>query len=480
MGASTTKQQWRTRLWYEQVALVAYGWLMGLARPLLRRKLAMRAAVEPGYAQDIPARFGHHGTQAEQCSGPVVWIHAVSLGETRAAAVLLKALRVQMPDIRVLLTHGTATGRAEGQHLLQPGDQQTWLPWDDPWSVRRFIAHHRPTVGVLMETEIWPTLLAQTGEANIPMVLVNARLNPRSTRGAQRMAWLSRPAYASLATVGAQTAEDAMRLREVGAHAPEVWGNLKFDAQPDGAQQARGAAGRQLLGRPVVLLASSRDGEELDLYKEIQALPHDLSSNVAINKFIFLMVPRHPQRFDEVAHTLQQAGANVVRRSEWVRWLTVEPGQAATHTASSSGPEIWLGDSMGEMAFYATLADVALLGGSFQPLGGQNLIELAACGCTVVAGPHTFNFSEATEQAIAAGVAHRVPDMKAGVAQACRLLGPTSATGFMPSHHRRQQAEAWARSHQGAVQRAVQAIEVLLRSQKTQPTSAGAGRSQSA
>lgn len=438
---------WR---WHERLALAVYGGLMALARPLLRRKLARRARAEPGYAHDVPARLGWYADAASQNSSvPWLWVHAVSLGETRTAAVLIQALRQRQPGLRLLLTHSTATGLAEGQRLLQPGDRQTWLPWDDPWSVRRFLNHHRPALGVLMETEIWPVLLHEAHRAGVPLVLANARLNERSARGAQRLAWLSRPAYASLAAVGAQTPADAQRLQQVGVVAPQVWGNLKFDAQPDPDQQATARRWRQALQRPVVMLASSREGEEVEFFKEISDLPHMWQGKFATEKVVWLVVPRHPQRFDDVARGLQEGGAQVWRRADWGAVLD------ARHRPTDAAPTVWLGDSLGEMALYATLADVALLGGSFQPLGGQNLIELAACGCTVVAGPHTFNFADATEHAVLAGVAHRVPDMAAGVGQALQCLQAGGLGGA------REVAQAWAASHQGAVARTADAVVAL-------------------
>ena len=197
-----------------------YSTLAWAAQPLLRRKLRRRAQAEPGYAQHVPERFGHYANAPrvpQSGEPPLVWIHAVSLGETRAAAILLKALRARWPGVRVLLTHGTATGRAEGAKLLQPGDLQAWLPWDTPGAVQRFVRHFRPQLGLLMETEVWPNLVAVCRAQGVPLVLANARLNATSLRKAQRLSWLSRPAYAGLAAVWAQTEEDAQRLRSLGA-----------------------------------------------------------------------------------------------------------------------------------------------------------------------------------------------------------------------------------------------------------------------
>ena len=423
----------------QTMALWLYSLATWLAQPLLKRKLRRRALTEPGYAVAVPERFGHYQQAMEEQGGPVVWIHAVSLGETRAAAILLKELRAQLPGMRLLLTHGTATGRAEGAKLLQAGDLQVWQPWDTPGAVRRFLRQFRPAIGILMETEIWPNLVAGCRARQVPLVLANARLNEKSRAGAQRLAWLSRPAYAALAAVWAQTDQDATRLRSVGAPVAAVFGNLKFDVVPPAAQQAQGRAWRDASPRPVVLLASSREGEEamwLEVFKQKQALTPAGQALTAINNeaatpIQWLVVPRHPQRFDEVQQLLEAAGLRVSRRSQW-----------------GSGPQqadVWLGDSLGEMALYYGLAHVALLGGSFAPLGGQNLIEAAACGCPLVMGPHTFNFAEAADLALAAGAAERVADMAAGVAAASALAqdGPRQALLA-------QRCQAFTQAHRGA------------------------------
>lgn len=185
------------------------------AQPLLRRKLRRRARAEPGYAVAVHERFGRYDQPMDSLvahssvdlMGRFVWIHAVSLGETRAADILLRELRNAIPGMRLLLTHGTATGRAEGEKLLQPGDVQVWLPWDTPGAVHRFLQQFRPAVGVLMETEVWPNLIAACQERRIPLVLANARLNEKSWRGARRLAPLALPAYQGLAAVWAQKNE---------------------------------------------------------------------------------------------------------------------------------------------------------------------------------------------------------------------------------------------------------------------------------
>ncbi|MGY8530596.1 3-deoxy-D-manno-octulosonic acid transferase [Paracidovorax citrulli] len=419
-----------------------YSALMVGAQPLLRRKLRRRAAAEPGYGHAVDERFGRYGPSAGAPSSPLVWIHAVSLGETRAAAILLDALRPLLPDMRLLLTHGTATGRAEGAKLLRPGDIQAWQPWDTPGAVRRFLGHFRPSIGLLMETEIWPNLVAACRERGVPLALANARLNARSLAGARRLAWLSRPAYAALAAVWAQSEDDAARLREAGARVDGVFGNLKFDVVPDAAQVARGQAWRDACPRPVVLLASSREGEEA---MWLQALAGRSLQDAAgeARAVQWLVVPRHPQRFAEVQAQLLSAGLTVSRRSAWAG----EPEAA----------DVWLGDSMGEMPLYYGLAHAALLGGSFAPLGGQNLIEAAACGCPVVAGPHTFNFAEAARLACEAGAALRVADMREGVQAAEAIATEPGRRGEAA-----RAALAFAKTHRGAARATAEAAVALL------------------
>jgi 3-deoxy-D-manno-octulosonic-acid transferase len=417
------------------------------AQPFLRRKLRRRGAAEPGYLHAIDERFGVYRTPAEPGA---LWIHAVSLGETKAAAILLECLRRLQPDLRVLLTHGTATGRAEGERLLRPGDVQAWLPWDAPKAVRLFLNHFQPSAGILMETEVWPNLVAQCKARGLPLVLANARLSEKSLAHTRRLARLSRPAYASLAAVWAQTEDDAVRLAKAGATVKGVFGNLKFDATPDAAQLDRGRAWRVSAGRPVVMFASSRDGEEAEFFSVLKAHRELAAAGGAgagkeamAQQIQWLVVPRHPQRFDEVASMAAQHGFSVSRRSRW--------------TAQPETADVWIGDSLGEMALYYGLSHVALLGGSFAALGGQNLIEAAACGCPVIMGPHTFNFADAAQLAQDARAALRVETMQEGVRAAIALTGDSTRRDAAV-----QAAIRFASTNQGAAEKTAQAVLALL------------------
>ena len=414
----------------------AYSHLLRLLTPVYVLRLWWRGRAEPLYHHAIGERLGNYRGLPK---AGALWVHAVSLGETRAAAVLIDALRRQQPTLHLLLTHSTATGREAGQALLREGDAQAWLPYDTPGVVRRFFTQFRPAVGVLMETEIWPNLLHAARVAGVPMVLANVRLSAKSHRKGQRLAAVMYPAAASLALVLAQTEDDAARLRDSGAREVLVCGNLKFDIAPDETLLARGRTWRTQLARSVVLAAVTREGEEAMLLAAWAQLP-------AAGRPLLLIVPRHPQRFDEVVSLVQSAGLVPARRSQW----TDVPDDAAC------AADVWIGDSMGEMPLYYAAADVALLGGSFAPLGGQNLIEAAACACPVVMGPHTFNFAEAAELSLAAGASLRVADMAEGVSRAVALARNGEREAFA------RRAVAFAAQHRGAALRMAQRIAPLL------------------
>lgn len=437
---------WRLRGLATPLARALYSAALWLAQPLLRRKLQRRGRQEPGYLAHVPERFGHYSGPAQPGA---VWVHAVSLGETRAAALLVARLRADHPGLPLLLTHSTATGRAEGAKLLAPGDQQVWLPWDTPGAVRRFLAHFQPSVGVLVETEVWPNLVHACQQRAVPLLLVNARLNAASARQAQRLSWLARPAYQGLTAVYAQTHADAERLVQLGAPVRGVLGNLKFDVPHRPGPWAKGRALKAALGdRPVAMWASSREGEEAawlaSPWREVAP---------AGQRPLWLVVPRHPQRFDTVADLLRTQGLRVWRRSAWGEGGAVDAGAAVALPDEALQADVWLGDSLGEMPLYYGLADLALLGGSFEPLGGQNLIEAVACDCPVVMGPHTFNFADAAEQAQACGAAVRVANVSAGMAQVQAWLANPAALGLA-----RDRGYAWLKQGRGAAARYAQVV----------------------
>ena len=408
----------------QALALALYSLVLRLVTPVYLLRLWRRGAAEPGYRFRLGERLGLYPGRRPMAGA--LWLHAVSLGETRAAIPLIVALRASRPDLRLLLTHGTATGRTAGRKLLHEVDGQIWLPFDTPGATRRFLRHFQPSVGVLMETELWPNLMHEAVRAGVPVVMANARLSERSAARGERLALLMHPAAARLALVLAQTADDASRLRDAGAPEVLVSGNLKFDVTPPPHLTALGQQWRQALRRPIVLAASTREGEEGGLLAAWKTLPAP--------RPLLLLVPRHPQRFAEVAALVCMQGLSVIYRSSW----------AEQPPAEAAAADVWLGDSIGEMPVYYGCADVALLGGSFAPLGGQNLIEAAACGCPVVMGPHTFNFAQASKQALLARAAIRVEDINAGVLAAAALSRNPERDAWV------QRALGFAIAHRGA------------------------------
>jgi len=356
--------------------------------PIAFLYLLWRSRRQPEYRQHWAERLGRVSIREQR---PLIWLHAVSVGETQAAKPLLQALLERYPGHALLLTHATPTGRATGAELFGGRVMQAYLPYDLPWAVEAFLDRARPRIGIFMETEIWPNLFSACRGRDIPIFLVNARMSARSASGYGRWGSLTRATLSCLSGIAAQTAEDAERLTRLGARDVEVTGNLKFDVQPPHDTQARAKVLRSLFPqRFVVLAASTRDGEEVLLLECLAKLE--------IPGLLLVIVPRHPQRFDMVAELLHKRGTKFVRRSEQ-RPVPMEV-------------PVLLGDSMGEMAAYYAACDVAFIGGSLLPLGGQNLIEAAAAGRPSLIGPHTWNFRAASDQAVAAGAALRIQSVE--------------------------------------------------------------------
>ena len=413
-----------------------YNLLLHLALPILPLRLWWRGRREPGYRRDIGERFGRY-VGAMNRDRPILWLHAVSVGETRAAQPLVRALRERYPDHDLLITQMTAAGRATAEELYGNEARIAFLPYDYPWAVAAFLGHFRPRLAVLMETEIWPNLLRACKASNVPVLLANARLSTRSARSYGRVASLAREAFGDLSAIGAQTAEDAARLGALGAHDIEVTGNLKFDVTVPAAAGALALTFRAWFGeRPVLLVASTREGEEALILEA-------WSRGTMPDATLLVIVPRHPQRFDEVARMASAGGRTIARRSD---------GRALPATTS-----ILIGDSMGEMAAYYGACDVAFIGGSLLPFGGQNLIEACAAGAPVLIGPHTYNFSQAAEAAIEAGAALRVADADAMLAAAARLLVDLPRRQIMAAA-----GQGFCAAHRGATARTMVLIERLL------------------
>jgi 3-deoxy-D-manno-octulosonic-acid transferase len=410
-----------------------YRLLLWLALPWVLVRLWWRGRDEPGYRRHVGERFGFYG---ERPAKPVIWLHAVSVGETRACEPLARALAARHPDCDLLVTQMTATGRETARAVFGADARLAYLPYDYPSAVRRFLRHFRPRVGLLMETEVWPNLVSGCRAHGVPLVLVNARMSEKSRRGYAAVAPLAREAFALLRAVAAQTPEDAQRLGMLGAAGVRVTGTLKFDVVPPASMKELAAGLRARFGsRRVLLAASTREGEE-------ELLLDALERN-SIGDALTVVVPRHPQRFDEVAQLLERRGLAFVRRS----------------SGGTVPPECryFLGDSMGEMAAYYQAVDAALIGGSLLPYGGQNLIEACALGVPVMFGPYTYNFAQAAEAAVAAGAALRVATPDDAAVAARSLLQDAERRARMARAGLRFCAE-----HRGATARTLALIEEIL------------------
>jgi len=414
-----------------------YTTLLYFTLPFVPLKLFWRSLKQPDYRKHWQERFGFY-PQTLDTSKPIICLHCVSVGETRAAIPLINKLLETYPNYSILLTHTTPTGRDASTQLFGDAVMRVYLPYDLPFAVSRFLKHFKPTIMLLMETELWFNLMAKCHETQTPCLLINARLSERSAKGYAKLGQLTHKGLQHLSAIAAQTTADAERLKKLGADNITVFGNLKFDvAVPHNVSQI-GSALRHLLGENAFILvaASTRDGEE--------ALILDAIAQLNILSLITVIVPRHPQRFDEVASILESRGLTYQKRS-----ALNEPIQPST--------KFVLGDSMGELFSYYAACDVAFVGGSLLPFGGQNLIEPCTLGKPVLIGPHTFNFEFASKWAIAAGAAVRIENVNA--------LASTLKTLFENEAQRRKMAKAalsFVAEHHGATDKTMHLLSSYL------------------
>lgn len=411
-----------------------------LAFPFVLARLWWRGRREPGYRSSVAERFGlypaHQATHTDDSLRPLIWLHAVSLGETRAAVPLFERLRQSHPECDFLVTHMTATGRQAAQQLFGASATLAWLPYDYAFAVRSFLHRFKPRLGILIETEVWFNLVRGCRLAGVPLLLANARLSEKSLRGYERVAPLAREAFRGLSAVAAQTGADAQRLERLGAHSVHVSGNLKFDVL---ASPALLALSRQFRlgygGRKVFLAASTRAGEEELILDALAAHP--------LPGALIVIVPRHPERFAEVERLFASRHLSFARRSK-----SIEVPVSC---------QFVLGDSLGEMQAYYGAADVAFVGGSLLAYGGQNLIEACAAGIPVLFGPSTYNFTEAAEAALAEGAARRVADAKALLDEVDALLSDDRLRSAMGEAGR-----SFCERHRGATERIAALAEEFL------------------
>ena len=410
-----------------------YTLLLLLLLPWALLHLLWRARRQAEYLRHWGERFGWYDLQVPT---PLIWLHAVSVGETRAAQPLVELLRRQHPEYRILFTHMTPTGRHAGQEIFGDSVARVYLPYDYPWAVGGFLRHFRPALGLIMETELWPNLIAACRDQGCPLLLMNARLSAKSARRYAHFPALIRQALRGLTAIAAQTAADAERLTLLGADQVKVTGNLKFDIDPPPDQLALGAGLRSRWGsRATLLAASTRDGEE--------ALLLDAWCDHPVRGVLLVIVPRHPQRFAEVEKLIVARGLRWQRRSEE---LTIAPET-----------QVLLGDSMGEMFAYYAASDVAFVGGSLLDYGSHNLIEGCAVGVPLLLGPSVYNFAEAAQAALACGAARPVENAQALLVAAAELLDNEQARRRMGDA-----GQAFVAQHRGASARTLALVELVL------------------
>ena len=442
----------RPWLWF---ALYQIGWHVLL--PIVLLRLWWRGHKDPGYRQSIAERFGF----SRSVRSGAIWVHAVSVGETRAAQPLIEAYLQQGKSI--LLTCMTPNGRRTGatifaEAIAQDRLQQVYLPYDLCWSVERFLKAAKPEMGLFMETEAWPTIVFRAAEIKLPIFLINARLSERSARRVARFGAAGRALFQSFAAILAQTELDEGRYRALGVKQCEVVGNLKFDVVLNPVLVEYGLAWHAHLeknNRLMVCAASTRVGEEAIILEAWQALlqmhAEELTSTSSPQPLLCI-VPRHPERFVEVAELIHASGLTVLQRSE------MDLDAADLHNKIDLKTAVVLGDSMGEMPLYYCASDLVVMGGSLMPLGGQNLIEACAAGCPVLLGEHTFNFQQASQDAIDCGAAIRI----VGNGSLARALADAMSRILQDTGQRQAMREAalqYAANYRGATARIMAALQ---------------------
>ncbi|WP_037587099.1 lipid IV(A) 3-deoxy-D-manno-octulosonic acid transferase [Stenoxybacter acetivorans] len=416
-----------------------YQFLWQIAPFFLRRYLRRRSKQLPAYAEHWHERFG------SPYANPVrdaIWIHAVSVGETRAAAPLIAELRHYFPNAPLLLTQTTPTGRATAESLYSDA-QCRYLPYDKHQYVSQFLQDHRPRFGILMETEIWPNLIRACRTQNTPLFLANARLSEKSQQGYLKILGLVRPAMQQLSLCCAQTENDAARLKSIGAQHVLVCGNSKYDIAPPDAMHTLAHTFRQRIGsRPVVVCASTRFYHKQD---EAQLLLN--AWQTYHGNALLVIIPRHPERFQAAFDAAVNLGFKTQKRSD--------------NQAVRSDTQVWIGDSMGELFAYYLCADVAFVGGSLVDSGSQNMIEPIACGVPTLFGMSTYHFAHAAAYAVDCGAAQQVRHAEDWLQAVQFLLTDTAARQQM-----RIQAASFILAHRGASRRMAEAITQHLNKQQ--------------
>ena len=422
--------------WKARTLRGLYSGLLYLFLPLALLRLYWRGRRDAGHRQRWRERLGLLPALPTGC----LWLHAVSVGETRAALPLIRALLARYPQWPLLVTTTTLTGSRQVREALGEQVQHVYAPYDLPGAVHRFLRQTQPRLAVIMETELWPHLLRQCAAAHIPVLLANARLSERSARGYARIGGLTTALLQDVTLIAAQADADAERFRALGAPRVEVIGNLKYDLQlPDDLREHGRQLRQELLGeeRPVWIAASTHAGEDEQILDAFARLRERWPT------LLLLLVPRHPERFAGVATLCRQRGFSLVGRSER------QPCRPDT--------AVFLGDSMGELLLFYAAADLAFVGGSLVATGGHNVLEPALLGLPVLFGPHMFNFTEAGQRLLQAQAAWQISDA-AALAQTVDRLLTDPQSGRAAGQRGREMVER----HRGALARTLARIASLL------------------
>ena len=361
------------------MARFLYSLLISLLSPLFVLRLLVKSVNEPGYRRQWWRRFALGMPSRLRSGDGLIWVHAVSVGELLAVAPLVERMLQEWPDKAVLITNTTPTGSEQTQKLFGGRVEHTWFPFDTPLVTGAFLRHWSPQLVVMVETEIWPNIMASAREQGIPVALVNARLSARSARGYARLGEFTRQTLKGFSLIAAQSKSDDRRFRRIGADpdAMQVVGSIKFDidlaARRGQLEVIKSELGSDIKSRPLWAAASTHPGEEQLVIDAYQALRQ---RGIATR---LLLAPRHPNRTGDIIKLLEKAGLSYQRRSERV--------------AINVDTDVLIIDTLGELSAFLGLADAAFIGGSLVPRGGHNPIEAAAWGCAVITGPHVINFA---------------------------------------------------------------------------------------
>lgn len=417
-----------------------YTILLYLLTPLFLLRLWWRGRRNPGYRQRWRERLGMIPPMGD---GAVVWVHAVSVGEAQAAQPVVRRLLAEYPGYRLLVTTTTPTGADQVRRLFDGEVIHRYFPYDLPPMVGRFLDAVAPRLLLILETEIWPNLLAACEDRGVPVALINARLSARSARGYRRFGSLTSRSLRRIARIGVQSSQDAQRFAGLGAPADRIeeTGSLKFDIRLPASVREQAEVLRLGWGldRPVWVAASTHEGEEPQVLAAHNAILE------AVPEALLVLVPRHPERFDGVVELVRNGGYRFRRRSR--------------HPAADADCQVYIGDTMGELPVFLAAADVAFVGGSLVAVGGHNILEPAALGVPTLFGPHMFNFAAIAEMFLQQGAARQVEDADALASAVLALFGDAGLRARIGDAGRRV-----LEGNRGALDRTMRIVSDLLRS----------------